>query len=174
MIKVINNIISSSQIDFIKNYINNNYDHFTLNKCHNWYFNYETESGSLEEIKNILGIQWFSICKQIEREISNLLHSEVKIYSVKAIVSTSDYKMGYHKDGLVFGKELENSFTCLTYLNKEWDEDLGGLWTDGNIKILPIQGISIFYSRDVEHAITDSLGNWPENRYVFLTSWSKH
>jgi hypothetical protein len=174
MVKIINNILSPSQIDFIKGYINNNCNHIILNKYHNWYYNYNISSGSIEEVKNVLGVQWFFICKQIKTEISNLLDSEVRIYSVKTIVSTSDYKIEYHKDGSVFGKELENSFTCLIYLNKEWNENLGGLWTDGNIKILPIQGISIFYSRDIEHAVTDSLANWPENRYVFLTSWSKH
>lgn len=171
MIKAIDNFLNDLELSFLTSYAKENIDKYTLKKLDNSFINFNCQSGNVNDMKHVLGIQWFSILSKIKVSLRNIINSDLLLYSTKISVTTHNYVMHKHLDDCVHGRSLDNSYTCIVYLTDNWIESMGGLWNGNDELIVPYYNKLIVYSRDIIHSVTPSLTTWPNNRTILLTSW---
>ena len=171
MIRTIDNFLNDTELSFLTNYAKENIDLYTLLKLDNSFINFNCQSGNVNDTKNILGVQWFSILNKIKTSLKNVINSDLLLYSIKISVTTYRYIMHKHLDDSVHNRSLDNSYTCIIYLTENWVETMGGLWNGDEEFIVPTYNKLLVYSRDITHSVTPSSGHWPNHRTILLTSW---
>lgn len=173
MIKVIDNLLTFQELEYLNIFVDNNTIQSDVDKFNNSYKNFIIKSGTLEEVEKTLGRIWLKLIKKIEQQIIFSIKSNCLIFSIKTITTNASNKTEFHFDGPVHCRPLDESYTALLYLNKNWTESMGGLWNGNNLYVIPLENRLLVYSRDIEHAVTPGLGPWPNNRKALLTSWAK-